>query len=275
MTYFIKSGSVFRQTSEENLELFRYLPLNNYVVKYNKINNYYYLEKTPLFQVPEKLYGNVEALCDRILTTYSARNTSLGVLLSGQKGSGKSLLAKLLSVRSQKPTVIVNECFDDAEFVSFIQSIETPSVIIFDEFEKHYDRDSQNSILTLLDGTAQSNHLYVLTANEKYRISLYFINRPGRVYYNIDYSEVDVTLLRDYISDNLNNQDYAEELFLLLCSINCNFDQVQSVVCEMNRYKESPREAMKWMNIEPSESTVRSTYTVKSLTEGLEVISIN
>src|SRR4029078_12619167 len=64
-----------------------------------------------------------------------------GALMVGEKGSGKSLLAKLVSANSQEkglPTLIIPRPWCGDMFNRFLQSIEQPTVILFDEFEKVY-----------------------------------------------------------------------------------------------------------------------------------------
>ncbi|HRZ82907.1 MAG TPA: hypothetical protein P5069_10620, partial [Candidatus Hydrogenedentes bacterium] len=42
-------------------------------------------------------------------------------------------------------------------FNTFMQAIEQPLVVLFDEFEKVYDDQEQQALLTLLDGVYPSN----------------------------------------------------------------------------------------------------------------------
>ena len=73
----------------------------------------YYFEIVHDFQMPHELYGTkIQGYAHRILTTFLDRpsSSSTGVLLSGGKGSGKTLLTKLVSTKAAKmeiPTLIV------------------------------------------------------------------------------------------------------------------------------------------------------------------------
>ena len=63
------------------------------------------------------------------------------VLLAGEKGSGKTLLTKYISMEVAKqgiPTIVINQALHGERFNTFIQAIEQPCVILFDEFEKIY-----------------------------------------------------------------------------------------------------------------------------------------
>ena len=55
---------------------------------------HFFLEQINDFDVKEKLYVDVTPHADRVLRTFKYQHTSTGVLLAGEKGSGKTKLAK-------------------------------------------------------------------------------------------------------------------------------------------------------------------------------------
>jgi len=63
--------------------------------------------------------------------------------LVGEKGSGKTLLAKYISIAAAKergiPTIVINHPFHGDEFNLFMQSIQEPVIVLMDEFEKIHD----------------------------------------------------------------------------------------------------------------------------------------
>ena len=93
MTFFIKSGNTFTVHAADAIDLKNKLPAGIYTLDFSmKLG--LFLTTTPDFQVPTKVYGNTTRNSERIWKTFQARGKSTGVLLSGEKGSGKTLLAK-------------------------------------------------------------------------------------------------------------------------------------------------------------------------------------
>jgi hypothetical protein len=262
MPYFMRNGSRFQVSSKKETELYEILPTDTYTVKFNPMSGTYFLEIVEGFSVSGRIYGNTEKQASKILNTFKDRPASTGVLLTGQKGSGKTLLAKLLSVEGQKldyPTIIINESHFGEGFNAFMQQIEQPVVVLFDEFEKVYDPKEQEQLLTLLDGVYPSKKLYVLTCNDEYRIDSHMRNRPGRIYYRLNYSSLDQEFIREYCTDNLNNQEHVEGVVRMAYIFSdFNFDVLKAIVEEMNRYDESPQEVVAMLNAKPEYSTPQS-----------------
>jgi len=258
MSYFLKSGNTFRVSSKEAMDLHDMLPAGNYVVKEMPMDGPLYLEQIESFEVKGKRYGDLDKNTTRILNTFLDRFTSTGVMLAGEKGSGKSLLAKNLAVVAardhQIPCIVINAPWVGDKFNSFIQSIEQPVVILFDEFEKVYDSDDQEKALTLLDGVFPTKKLFVLTCNDKWRIDQHMRNRPGRLYYMIDFKGLDANFIIEYCADNLKGplQVHVDKLCQIASLFSqFNFDMLKATVEEMNRYDEPPEEALRMLNVKP------------------------
>ena len=273
MTYFLKSGATYKVTTKESMDLHEQLPAGNYIIQKDPFGNLY-LEQIADFTLPSKLYGNCLKNADRIITTFKDRNASTGIMLTGEKGSGKTLLTKKISMELAKegiPTLVINAPWCGDQFNKLLQAIDQPLMVLFDEFEKVYDRDDQEKILTLLDGTFGSKKLYAITCNDKYRVDYHMRNRPGRIYYMLDFKGLDSEFITEYCEDNLKNKTHIAKI----CNIaslfaEFNFDMLKALVEEMNRFNESPTDALAMLNAKP-EFDSGAKYDVKIDWEGKEV----
>ncbi len=274
MTYFLKSGTRFNVTTKESMDLHESLPVGNYTVKFDKMANAFYLEAIDNFEIKGKIYGDTRKRADRILDTFEDRTSSTGILLTGEKGSGKTLLAKMLSIEGSKrgvPTIVINAPWCGDDFNAFLQMIEQPTIILFDEFEKVYDKDDQEKMLTLLDGVYPSKKLFVLTCNDKWRVNEHMRNRPGRIYYMMDYKGLDQDFITEYCVDNLDNHNHIPSVCRIATLFDqFNFDMLKAMVEEMNRYDESPQEVLSWLNTRP-EFSGETRYKIQLQPKGIDI----
>jgi hypothetical protein len=185
------------------------------------------------------------------------RSSSTGVMLTGEKGSGKTLLAKSLAIKCAEndiPTILINQPWRGEAFNSLLQDISQPCMVLFDEFEKVYDHDEQEEMLTLLDGVFPSKKLFLITCNDKWRVNTHMRNRPGRIFYLLDFKGLTQEFIREYCYDNLvdkslNTIDSVVTVGSLFSEF--NFDMLKALVEEMNRYGETAQEAMQMLNAKP------------------------
>ena len=254
MTHFIKQGNTFRAADEAMLDVHPQLPVGNYTIKMDE-HRQFYIEQVDSFELNYKIYGDTLRNADRIMNSFHDRPNSTGVLLTGEKGSGKTMLAKMLSMKCAEmgiPTIIINTPWTGESFNTLVQSIEQPCMILFDEFEKVYEPKDQPAILTLLDGVFPSKKLFVLTCNDKWRIDEHMRNRPGRIFYLIDFRGLDIEFIKEYCRDKLDDQTQIDNV----CRVSSmfaefNFDLLKALCEEMNRYKETAQEAIKLLNAKP------------------------
>lgn len=256
MSLYLKQGNSYRVASEHNLNVKNTIPVGTYVVKFDGNRGEFFLELVDDFVIDFKLYGDTTKNANRILNTFLERPNATGVMLSGEKGSGKTLLAKKISIDAAEkgiPTIIVNHPYRGDVFNTFIQSIDFPTVLFFDEFEKVYrEKEDQEAVLTLFDGVYPTKKLFMLTVNDKFKIDVNMKNRPGRIYYMIDFNGLDGEFIHEYCEDKLIHKHHMESI-MRLSSIFCrfNFDMLKAVVEEVNRYDESPRDIIKILNTKP------------------------
>mmetsp|Transcript_7350 Transcript_7350/g.7925 ORF Transcript_7350/g.7925 Transcript_7350/m.7925 type:complete len:403 (+) Transcript_7350:86-1294(+) len=264
---YLKFGKIFKVTDKEELDIHECLPTATYTIGFNSCSGEYYLEKIEPFSIPKKLYGNPERRGDRILQTFHDRKGSTGVVLSGEKGSGKTLLAKYISkVAAERDgiiTLVINEPWCGETFNQFLQMIQQPAVVIFDEFEKVYNcYEKKKQMLTLLDGVYSTQKLFILTCNDKWSLDVNMRNRPGRIFYMIDYNGLDIAFIQDYCEENLSAKEHIPQIVAISkVFMAFNFDMLKAMVEEMNRYNESPMDVLELLNVQPHyESDTCYTY---------------
>jgi len=254
MSHFIRSGNTYKVFAGDALDISDSLPAGNYALKFNQFEGFY-LETVPGFKLPHKVYGNNPRHADRIIKTFRGREGNTGVMLVGEKGSGKTLLARQVAIESGLPVIVVNSAYSGENFNSFLGSISQPCIVFIDEFEKTFDNETQEKLLTLLDGTYQSKKLFLLTSNNKWRLDDNMKNRPGRIFYLIEFGGLDEAFIREYCADCLSNQTYTDSVVEVSKLFDTfNFDLLASIVEESNRYSEDPKEFMEILNAKPEYS---------------------
>lgn len=277
--FFNKVGNQFFITPKVKLDLHESLPIGTYCINYHPCRKEYFLETIDDFQLKGKIYGDVLKNSDRILNTFLDRPKSTGVLLVGEKGSGKTLLAQYISTAAAKekaiPTIVINKPYHGDEFNLFLQSIQEPVVILMDEFEKVYtmngDENYQEQILTLFDGVYSSQKLFLLTCNNKYLMDEHMMNRPGRLYYMLEFNGLEASFVEGYCRDNLLRKEYIPAITAISALFDSfNFDMLKAMVEDMNRYKEEPAEVLKYLNIRP-DGGGREKYAVSLFINGNKI----
>ena len=254
MSYYLKSNEILWPTKEGQYDLQSKLPVGTYSVGIDPERGWF-LKPITDFNISGKIYGKTNRQADRILNTFANRPSATGVLLTGEKGSGKTMLAKLISQEAAAQgisTLVINSPFNGDNFNTFIQSVDEPTIVIFDEFEKVFDDEQQEAILTLLDGVYPTKKLFILTVNNKWEVNSHMQNRPGRIFYMIEFKGLDAEFIEQYCNDNLINKEHIPQICrLTLVFESFNFDMLKGLVEELNRYNETPAMAMEMLNVKP------------------------
>lgn len=96
MTFYNYQGSSVRLQNSKDVNIKQELMPANYIVQQHAMTGEYYLDLADPFTLPPKMYGDVDTLAARIMTTFDDREAATGVLLDGEKGSGKTMLTRPL-----------------------------------------------------------------------------------------------------------------------------------------------------------------------------------
>lgn len=250
------------------------IPLGNWLVRYDDVKGIFYLDKANDFSLPSKIYGNSTKLATRYLNSYTSWEGNLGVLLSGMKGTGKSLLAKQMCNMAGLPVIMIQHAYGGSGFISFLSKISQPVIIFLDEFEKVYqDNEQQNMLLSILDGTFNSKFLFLLTINEIGLMNHYMMNRPSRIHYHEEYKGMSDDMIKEISLDLLDDKEKVDGIITVCTYIGeISMDILISLINEINLYKdESPMEVLEYMNLEPSSTR----HSVKIIRDGKVMIDNN
>lgn len=203
----IESNGQFNVYGGNSVSTYDMLPAGYYEVYFHKQKGFW-LEEHPQMQVKEeKVYGNHMNKVDKVLKAFKMFNRNLGIMLSGDKGMGKSLFARMLSTEAVKvglPVIVVN--FYAPGIMNFIDSIQQEALILFDEFDKTFeerdDCNPQYEVLNVLDGLSIGKKLFAFICNDLEEINDCMLNRPGRIHYHFRFSYPNEEEIRAYLKIN-------------------------------------------------------------------------
>lgn len=238
----ISHGSNYEIYPNE-LKTYDKLPAATYVVRFNPMSGFSLERVEDFANMEDKIYGAHVQKISKVRKAFEAMDRSLGVILSGNKGIGKSLFTQLFSEEMIKelnmPVILINRAFPG--IADYIESIDQESLILFDEFEKVFDArkegtESQDSLLGLFDGSSQRKRIYMITINDMYRVNEFMINRPGRFHYHFrfDYPESAevITYLKDKVPAEFHDQ--IESVVKFSRRIKLNYDCLRAIAFELS-----------------------------------------
>ena len=238
--HIVESGKRYRIFNNA-ITTYDQLPPKTYRVDYDPETRIFSLLETHDFEIPEtKIYGQHLDKVKKVLNSMDKMNRNLGVILSGDKGIGKSLFSKCLGLKARKkgiPVILVNEYHEG--IANFLEEIEQTVMILFDEYDKTFDEKKHNcqaEMLSLFDGVSAGKKLFVITCNEIQSLSQYLINRPGRFHYHFRFLYPTADEIRNYMEDKLDKQYYDEIENVIAFSVrmNLNYDCLRSIAFELN-----------------------------------------
>ena len=236
----VHSGDTF-QIYGDALKTYTKLPAGTYEVCFNKFSGFFLTSHNDLVISEGKIYGCSEKKVQKVLTSFSKVDRNFGVILSGRKGIGKSLFARLLAVQAKEyeiPLILVTTYFPG--IANFLSSIEQEVIVLFDEFEKTFaekdDVSPQEEMLPLFDGLDGGKKLFVVTCNEVSKLNTYLLNRPGRFHYHFMLNNPNPDEIQEYLEDKLEEQYHSliKKVVGFAANTNITYDILRAIAFELN-----------------------------------------
>ena len=154
-----------------------------YDLIYDRFEGTQLLENGEL-NLPKKVYkSNKDITFIKRVTNYYNNSTdnTVGVMLAGIKGTGKTIMAKELAKESGLPIIIVSPSFPERELTRYFKKFTQEVCILLDEVEKNYDTEN---MLGFLDGVEKTcRKLVIMTCNSLREVSEYMQDRCSRIRY--------------------------------------------------------------------------------------------
>lgn len=236
----VHSGSRYMVYGED-IRTYHDLPVGSYDVDFSKMTGFFLSDRSDLVASEEKVYGSTPVKVAKVMSAYQATDRNFGVLLSGQKGIGKSLFVRVLAEKAVEagfPVLVVGRAIPG--IAGFLSSIDQECVVVFDEFEKTFakndDYNPQDEMLSLFDGIDGGHKMFVVTCNDVGKLSEYMLNRPGRFHYHFIMKPPTSDEITEYLIDNIK-PEYATlipKIASLVGAIDLPYDHLRALAFEIN-----------------------------------------
>jgi DNA replication protein DnaC len=249
----ITSGEVSRIASADSL--MDSLKAGFYVLEMNMQG--FYLTRAESFAMPKKVYGNAHERAQRILKTYTGRgDKSMGVMCSGRPGTGKTILSKLTANMAHEmgmPIIIVRQGYFGPPMSAFLESLPNKCLMFIDEIEKVYDStEARHWLLSVLDGTVNSSHLWLATCNDPH-IGEAFESRPGRIRYHYRFQDMDDEVVQGMINEAIKSKTMRKAVIEMASKIhNLTPDMLCAIIEECLIHNELPSSFIEFLNVDTS-----------------------
>lgn len=178
-----------------------------------------YLVEDKDFEFPTTYYlddKDLKFINKPIDTFKKTEKMTTGVLLSGMKGSGKTLMAKKIAKESGLPIIVIDSKVSSDDIEPFFAKITTDVCVIFDEIDKYW---STRYLLTFLDGVKPTcKKIVIATCNDEKEISSYLNDRCSRIRYKKRFGGLEKTTVEGIINDIVNDKNKANAAAEYICS---------------------------------------------------------
>lgn len=229
MSEFIKAGNKILNKPNG----FDYDLINGkvYNLKYERYGVGSYFEEDGSLSLPKKVYTTKDDdIFIKRVNTYFEKTSKLstGVMLSGVKGTGKTVMAKVIAKNSNLPVIVVDEDFPISQINDFFRKFSTPVAIIFDEVDKHWNTED---LLGWLDGVqTNAKKLVLFTCNNEDRVNEYLKDRCSRVRYTRHFETNDnARFLKEILKDKGIAENEIESTYTFIVN-NFNLLSIDNIL---------------------------------------------
>lgn len=228
-----------------------------YTIEVDRWTDAITLKTAPAFNMPEKVYETVgdSVFITRVLNNFNTSEKGMtGVMLSGLKGSGKTIMAKNIANKSGLPIILIDKGFRPSLFTKLFNMLaDTPVCFVFDEVDKLGENYDDDYLLKVLDGANSSGkHIILCTCNNSNDISEYLKDRCSRIRYWKTFDSLPTSMIQSILEDRLDDKDEVKPLtdFIVSEFAVTSFDNICAFVDEVNAYqKMSFEDLFKDMNL--------------------------
>lgn len=214
-----------------------------YNISVNRYTNAISLEESSGLSLPSKVYCTQrdERFIDKVINSYNLSESGFtGVMLAGLKGSGKTVMAKVIANKSGLPIINIDKNIRPYILRNLVEKLGDTSVcFLFDELDKVLADYDDSVLLQVLDGSdTKGKHMILFTCNDDDEISEYLIDRCSRIRYWRKFDEMSPSLIMEVLNDKLNDKKEVKSLtdFIKDNFEVCSFDNIASFVKEANDY---------------------------------------
>lgn len=219
-----------------------------YDLLYDRFEDKSYLKENGELNIPKKLYKleDDDKFINRVLTYFNSENSgkTTGVLLSGTKGTGKTMLSKRIALESNLPIIVVSTKHPMNCLNNFFKSFTIPVAIIFDEIEKNEPLWNTKDLLGFLDGVeSTAKKLVLMTCNDTCNIDKNLFDRCSRIRYYKEYKADSNSIFIRSMAEDKGVKNIDEVVTFITEKVKIkSFDNISSFLDEIVLFEDATLE---------------------------------